>query len=268
MQGDASFRSAVRAGRTAAFTLIELLVVIAIIGVLAGLLLPALSSAKAKAIAIKCTSNLKQFGLAFQLYAGDHNDAVLPNRDGQKVPLGETWVEGWLGLPGPDCTNILYLARSLVATYISTPDVWLCPVRWNPQVGAVMMPRVRTVSLSCFMGAASNQPNATIYRRLSEITRPSPSDALVFLDERLDTINDGAFRVQWDFSAATPQTWILSDKPATVHQKGASLAYADGHAGLHRWQDARTLNAPRNAAPMPGNPDVLWLQNHATWRER
>ncbi|HVR34261.1 MAG TPA: hypothetical protein VMS21_00245, partial [Methylomirabilota bacterium] len=81
------------------------------------------------------------------------------------------------------------------------------------------------------------------------------------------TINDGSFGMQWAFDADNPRGWILRDKPGIEHGDGATLVFADGHVEHKRWRDERTISAPRDDAAMPGNEDLLWMQEHATWRE-
>lgn len=125
-----------------AFTLIESLVVILIVGILLSLLLPVVLKARGQALRISCMSQLRRFGLAFEFYAMNQRNAVLPNMDDQKwllrerIAVGYTWVEGWLGrLSGFGLTNTLYLQETLVSSYISGANVWSCSVqKKNPTV--------------------------------------------------------------------------------------------------------------------------------------
>src|SRR5437016_1177877 len=104
------------------FTLIELLVVIAVIGILAGLLIPAVSYAKFRARVTTCTNNYRQLALAAAIYASDDSKGRLPSfqlptESTQLVGFLEPWI---IGLP---------MLKAMETYGIAQPQMWFCPLR-------------------------------------------------------------------------------------------------------------------------------------------
>lgn len=241
--------------RRVAFTLVELLVVLAIVAILASLILPTLSRAKAKARAVECLGTKRQLGLAWLMYADDHSGRLVLNSShsdfGHTPDFVWSWISGWLDWwDTPDNTNSTLLTVDVhapLAPYLGySPKPYKCPadnfvapnqraLGWQERIYSVAMNEYLGDTAGLVPGDQKRSLRWRYYLRMGDFSGLlSPSEVWVVTDEHPDAIRDGFFTLPPELFLKD-RVWWGADLVGSQHDGAATLLFADGHAIIKKW---------------------------------
>jgi prepilin-type N-terminal cleavage/methylation domain-containing protein len=242
-----------------AFTLIEILVVLAIVSILAGLLLPGLSSAKSRGKTIGCVNNLKQVALGIQMYAADNDGRLPENSPSGHGDIG--WISGNMKQLD-QATNQTLIRQGKLFPYANNIALYHCPADFS-QAGK--WTRLRSYSMNGWMGSRYMETNSRAsYRtfiRENELAAARPASLWMLMDEHEATIDDGWFWVTMDDSQP------FASSPATRHQHAYGVNFADGHVKAKKIRDPNSGSLGEQQGRInPKNSDWIQLKQMTTVR--
>jgi hypothetical protein len=269
------------------FTRTELAVLIATGGLLALLQAASVGALNQTTQATQCLQNLRDLTVAWQQYGLD-NGHLPPNPDDGNTTPGYHWAPGQAGRGGAQEFNpdpLADPARSLLYSYLTPRDVsvFRCPAdvrigRYGgskPEFIGTTVPAARSYAMNGAVGINPYAPTVRpangpwldnnhahtygskwrTYGSFDDMIDPAPTHLAVLLGEDSDSINDGYFAFGME-----REEWI--DWVSTRHGMSGGIAFADGRAEMHPWEDPRTMvvNHPVARRLVTGSVDYQWLR--------
>jgi prepilin-type N-terminal cleavage/methylation domain-containing protein len=188
------------------FTLIELLVVISVIAILASLLLPALSKAKARALQIGCLNHLRQIGLSTALYADDNSDSL---------PQSQHTRRSWVGTLQP---------------YLSGTNLHRCPVDREP--------RNFSYGLNDFLAAHPYGAEHLDFSKAASV--PVPTETLLMAELHKDFVGSDHFHFADSADAGYGTNAFARQVAVDRHQASANYLFVAGNVSAMGWIEIQT----------------------------
>lgn len=209
--------------RRRGFTLIELLMVISIIAILAAILFPVFAQARESARKIKCSSGVRQLGMAVRTYAQDYDEQLPGTWDGAGGSGSTSGSGGWMHF-----TNFLGPAtfdpsRGCLYPYVKNGAIFQCPTDGSRNGNSY--------AINSLLSTPTGTP--AFYAGLSDAALSQPASTFLFVEEHEDnarTTDDGYFNV-----------WIPNRLTAR-HQGGSQFLFCDGHVKYLRSDTIRYPN--------------------------
>lgn len=216
--------------RLSGFTLIELLVCIAIIAVLASMLLPALNSARAKARATSCVSNLKQIGTGALAYTADHEDFWVPGTLGSWEAAPMDYEMNWLTRIHP-----YVLGRNFELSQSTKKSIFICPAGTDEDLFQRNNYPITNLAWNLRYGGNKKADGSLVYplRKITRCRRPAQAGTcwdVSNIDHSTGTASTGTSNTRHYHNESQPVNWM-----AARHFGQDNLLFVDGHVATLRF---------------------------------